>query len=122
MEAAITGELYMKGYTTRMWLIAWGAATLDCGALLFGTLAYQKDRAGSASLLSYLSIVYGFVVDKVIFQEESNYTELVAAIVILFSSLGVAFYKLRQQRISENLLKLEQEQQEKLQKEKQKEE
>ena len=87
----------MKGYTTRMWLIAWGAAALDCGALLCGTLAYQKDRAGSASLLSYLSIVYGFVVDKVIFQEESNITELVAAIVILFSSLGVAFYKLRQQ-------------------------
>ena len=92
-----------------MWLIAWGAAALDCGALLCGTLAYQKDRAGSASLLSYLAIVYGFVVDKLIFLEEFNMIELVAAIVILFSSLGVAFYKLREQRKSEKLLKLEQE-------------
>ena len=92
-----------------MWLIAWGAAALDCGALLCGTLAYQKDRAGSASLLSYLAIVYGFVVDKLIFLEEFKMIELVAAIVILFSSLGVAFYKLREQRKSEKLLKLEQE-------------
>ena len=92
-----------------MWLIAWGAAALDCGALLCGTLAYQKDRAGSASLLSYLAIVYGFVVDKLIFLEEFNMIELVAAIVILFSSLGVAFYKLREQKKSDKLLKLEQE-------------
>ena len=96
-----------------MWLIAWGAAALDCGALLCGTLAYQRDRAGSASLLSYLAIVYGFVVDTVIFNEQFHIIEPIAAIVILLASLGIAFYKLRQGWQKEALQKQEKQEEKK---------
>ena len=43
-------------------------------------------------------IVYSYIADLVIFREEFKEIEFVATVVILFTALGVAFYKLRQQK------------------------
>ena len=67
IEAAVIGELRMSDYTTKMWLISSIAAAIAASETVTTTLAYQKDRAGFSSLLSYLQIVYAFVCDKLIF-------------------------------------------------------
>ena len=54
IEAAITGELRMSDYTFRMWLISLIAAAIAASETLTITIAYQKDRAGFSSLMSYL--------------------------------------------------------------------
>ena len=94
------GELRMSTYTARMWGMAYGSALPDSVGLLLMTLAYQKDRSGFTALISYMAIVYSYIADQVIFSEHFKAIELIAAIVILFTALGVAFYKLRQQQIA----------------------
>ena len=84
----------MSEYTLEMWLIVYAAAFCDTLSMLSVTIAYQNDRAGFTGLVSYVIIVYSYACDQVIFQEKLNMIELVAAIVILFTALGVAFYKL----------------------------
>ena len=66
--------------------------------MLATTLAFQKDRAGFTGLLSYIIIVYSYIADLLIFNENINAIELIATIVILFTAMGVAFYKLIEQK------------------------
>ena len=66
--------------------------------MLATTLAFQNDRAGFTGLLSYIVIVYSYLCDLLIFKEKINAIEFIATIVILFVALGVAFYKLVEQR------------------------
>ena len=94
VEYGITNELRMREYTLEMWLIVYGGAFFDCGSMLGATIAYQYDRAGFAGLISYVIIVYSFMCDLIVFQEKLSWIEFVAAIVILFTAFGVAFYKL----------------------------
>ena len=54
IEAAITDELRFNDYTLRMWLISAGAACISATETLLTTVAFQKDRAGFSSLLTYL--------------------------------------------------------------------
>lgn len=82
---------------SEMWT-AIGASAFDCSALLNITAAYQADSSGFVSLLSYMNIVWAYVCDQVIFHEALNPVELVCALIILVVALGVAIYKLRQQR------------------------
>ena len=46
------------------------------------------------ALLSYLGIVYAFIVDKLVFKEEFNPIEMGASLVILIVALGTALCKL----------------------------
>ena len=48
------------------------------------------------ALISYISIIYSFIVDRVIFHEEFSWVELVAALVILLITVVTSIYKLRE--------------------------
>ena len=81
-----------------MWIAA-GASGFDSLSLLGVTVAYQADSSSFVSMLSYLNIVYAYIADQVIFHESLNAIELISTIVILGTSLGVAFYKLRLEKL-----------------------
>ena len=55
------------------------------------------------ALISYISIIYSFIVDRVIFHEEFSWVELVAALVILFITVGTSIYKLRESNSAKKL-------------------
>ena len=95
IEAAITGELRLTQYSSMMWLQAYGAAFFDTGSMITTIVAFQRDRASFSSLLSYMNIVYSYICDVVIFDENLHTLELIAAFVIMITALGVAFYKLK---------------------------
>ena len=88
----------MSEYSARLWAMAYGAALPDAVAVHLTIISYQRDRSGFIALVGYMSIVYSYIADLVIFQESLNAIELIAVIVILVTALGVAFYKLRQQQ------------------------
>ena len=98
VEALINWELRLTQYSAKLWAMAYGAALPDGATVLLTILAYQKDKSGFVALISYMVIVYSYIADLVIFREEFKEIELIATIVILFTALGVAFYKLRQQK------------------------
>ena len=79
-------------------MIVYVAAFVDSFSMLSNVLAYQMDRAGFTGLIGYVVIVYSYFADLLIFQEKINAIELLATIVILITALGVAFYKLVEQR------------------------
>ena len=77
----------------------------EIGALCFivcmftYTIAYQSDSSGFVALISYVRIGYAYCVDRLIFHEQSfNSVQLICALVILFVTFGVAFYKLYQSK------------------------
>ena len=84
----------LMSYTGRQYLIAIAASAFDAGSLIGNTIAYQSDRSGFVSLVSYMSIVYAYMSDTLIFRESLRVVELLAAIVILVFAVGVAAYKL----------------------------
>ena len=85
--------LRMKQYTGRQFWIATGAATFNSGANITSTIAYQCDSSGFVSLISYMNIVYAYICDQIIFHEVLNSVELIAAIVIFVTAIGIAAYK-----------------------------
>ena len=56
------------------------------------------DSSGFVSLITYMNIVYAYICDIAIFDEELNSIELTATIVILLVAVGIATYKLLQKK------------------------
>ena len=57
------------------------------------------DKSSFVAMISYVSIVYAFLCDTFILHNELNIIELCCAVWILCIALGIAFYKLRKQRL-----------------------
>ena len=70
------------------------AALFDSMAIYSITLAFQADSSGFVALISYLSVVYSFVADKVIFNEQFNAMEMTAALSIFIVTISIVTYKL----------------------------
>mmetsp|Transcript_10074 Transcript_10074/g.13701 ORF Transcript_10074/g.13701 Transcript_10074/m.13701 type:complete len:90 (+) Transcript_10074:576-845(+) len=68
IEGAIKGELRI--YTPEQYGLLALAATFDCAACNSMTIAYQSDGSGFVSLLGYGIIVYSFLSDVLIFDED----------------------------------------------------
>ena len=69
-------------------------ALFDTMAIYSTTVAFQSDSSGFVALISYLTIVYSFLADRFIFDEEFAPLEMVAAIFILLVTICIMIYKL----------------------------
>ena len=70
VEMWITGNpLRLLGYDKSTWLKGILAAWFDVGALVFITIAYQKDSSGFVALFGYMNIVYAYICDQLLFHE-----------------------------------------------------
>ena len=65
------------------------------------TVAYQSDSSGFIALLSYISLIYFFVSDKIIFKEIFSAVELGAAIVILTVVVTITIIKIKRLKKAE---------------------
>ena len=62
------------------------------------TIAFQSDSSGFVALVSYVNIIYGFLADRIIFEQDFSPIELAAAIVILVVTVGTSVYKLHESK------------------------
>ena len=68
IEASIRGEF--RFYTLHQYLVLFAASFWDAVACNSMTIAYQSDSSGFVSLLGYAIIIYGFLSDILIFNED----------------------------------------------------
>ena len=71
------------------------ASLLDAVAIYSNLVAYQLDNSGFMGLLSYLTVLYAFASDFLLFGEKMYATELIAACMILAVTIGVSIYNMR---------------------------
>ena len=83
-------------YSRNMLLIALGASFMDSVALFCFTLSYQLDSSGFVAIMTYMRIVYAFMVDTIIYHQAYKVGQLIASFVIVFVAVGIAYYKLRE--------------------------
>lgn len=69
IEGIVNGGNF-RFYTVEQYLMLFGAATWDTSACYSMTIAYQSDSSGFVSLLGYAIILYGFLSDIIIFNEQ----------------------------------------------------
>ena len=73
--------------------------SLSCLCDLIGMyssfVATQFGTLGFIGLISYSTIVYAFLTDIFIFKEHLDIVEILAASVILLTTIGVSIYKIR---------------------------
>ena len=65
-------------------------------------------------MIGFMNIVYAYICDQLLFHEQINAIELVAALVILIVAIGVAAYKLNVQAKKRKELKESQNESQKL--------
>lgn len=94
------GGLRIFHYSGAVYALMLGATLFDSGAVNFVTIAFQSDSSGFVALISYISIIYAFLADRIIFHESFHWLELVTAIVILAVTSSTSFYKLRQGQVA----------------------
>jgi len=58
------------------------------------TIAYQNDKSATVSLLAYISLVYAFMADTVIFNHNFAFLELTGALLITSFNLFTIVYKM----------------------------
>ena len=63
-------EFRFSSYTEQQKLLMVIGSLFDTLAIYSTTVAFQSDSSGFVALLSYLTVVYSFVADQVIFHEE----------------------------------------------------
>jgi len=59
-------------------------------------IAFQSDSSGFVAVIGYLIVLYGFLADEFIFDSVITGFDLVGACMILFVTVGVTIYKLKQ--------------------------
>ena len=87
-------SLRLANYTERQYLIASVASIFYMGSFFGSQVAFQVDSSSFIALLSYLTIVYAYVVDQIYFNEKLRAVEFVASLIILVVAFGVACYKI----------------------------
>ena len=58
-------------------------------------IAFSKDSAGFLSIIGYIIVFYGFLVDEFIFDNPVSGVQLIAALGILIVTVTTAVYKLK---------------------------
>ena len=104
IEGAINGEF--RTYTLNQYLILFLASTFDCAACNAMTIAYQSDSSGFVSLLGYAIIIYGFLSDIIVFNEDIHALQLTGALIIFAATFVVAAYKLCEAHKAKKLAQL----------------
>ena len=84
-------------YTTRQYLIALGVSAFDIGGFTGNIVAYQADKSGFVALISYMGVVYSYLCDQFILDEQLSMLELICTVSILAVAVSTAFYKFRKQ-------------------------
>jgi len=83
------------GYEREQYGYLIGAMLFDSFGCFGQTVAFQSDSSGFVSLMSYISIVYGFLSDVLIFNESFNAISLVSLVSIVTVVVGVSYHKVR---------------------------
>jgi drug/metabolite transporter (DMT)-like permease len=71
------------------------ACCFDFLQLCSMNIAFQNDSSGFVAILGYISVVYGFIADELIFNNSISGMELVGASLILIVCISTAAYKLK---------------------------
>ena len=98
-----TNGLQLFNYSSDVYWLMLGAALVDTITVFSMTIAFQSDRSGFVSLFSYLTVLYAFVADSLIFQESFTWVEMVAAILILVVTIFTSLVKLRESNRAKQL-------------------
>ena len=64
-------------------------------ALTFQTIAMQNERPGFVTLVSYVGLVYAFLLDTIVFSISYTARDLVCICLILSLNLSVVIYNLK---------------------------
>ena len=65
-------------------------------AINCNTIAFQSDSSGFVALLGYISLLWAYSADQIIFDEQFYTIELLAACVIFITTFTIAAYKLKE--------------------------
>lgn len=68
-----------------------GASTFTSDMLI--TLAMKHEKAGRLAAISYFEIIYGFILDATVFNGYIQYSDIVAAVLIIGCNLVLALLK-----------------------------
>jgi len=94
IEALVNGNGY-RIYTGRQYGLMFLTAFIDTFALLSVTIAFQADSTGFVSIIGYMIVVYGFLADLFLFKQSITGIDLIGALLIFTTTVGIAIYKLR---------------------------
>ena len=89
------GGIRVLNYSKEQYGYLIGAMLFDSFGCFGQTVAFQSDSSGFVSLISYISIVYGFLSDVLIFNESFNAISLVSLVSIMTIVVGVSYHKIR---------------------------
>ena len=94
--------LGMGSHTVALYFKVFVACCFDFLQLCSQNIAFQSDTSGFISLISYISVAYGFIADELIFNESITGMELMGATLILVVCLTTAVLKLRLKKASKS--------------------
>jgi drug/metabolite transporter (DMT)-like permease len=76
-----------------MWLAVIGSGVTTFLGQLFLTRGFQLEKAGIASVMRYLDVVFVFIWDACLLREKINYWSVVGAAIICSSAIIIALRK-----------------------------
>ena len=97
IEAWISEDSGMRilNYSGYVYMLMAISTILNTVGVTSMTIAFQSDSSGFVSLISYVSIFYSFIFDRIVFREEFYWVYFMAAVVILTVTVSTSVYKLR---------------------------
>ena len=88
--------IYHVDHTAYMWLFL--CCCLDFAGVNCQNIAFQSDSSGFVAIIGYIAVFYGFMADEFIFHRPITGFDLAGALLIFSVTIGVALYKVLQQK------------------------
>ena len=97
-EAAVKNDEPVRffHFDQQIYLLMIAGVAFDTLGVNSQTIAFQSDSSGFVALLGYISVVYAYISDTLIFHETFSWIELLAAIIILSVIVGTSVFKICQ--------------------------
>lgn len=90
LMAILIIESYIKDEPLRILTLSWYqiglmtlTSTFNTFGLVFNTIALQNEKSGFITSIGYISIVYSFMGDLIVFDQSFSFQELIGATIII---------------------------------------
>jgi drug/metabolite transporter (DMT)-like permease len=91
----ITGEAAVELHSTHTYMLILLLVLLDFCGVNAQAIAFSSDASAFVSIIGYMIVFYGYLIDQFYFHEPITGYDLLGAIIIFSVSISVAIYKLK---------------------------
>lgn len=94
VEHGFAGTPRIFTYSAKNQLIILIASAFNAAGMVFSSIAWQTEKSAFIALVGYVSVIYSFIMDITVFDQQFQSQQMVGAVIVLVFNMTAIVYKI----------------------------